>query len=254
MIDKGIIYAASMARAGNSITQPAFYKMLRGQIEMTLPVNDCAAEDNLGVVGTIEGNRVLLGNRKLMERHGIEGLPSIPSEEEFADGSCIMYLAVSGKAAMMFAIDLAVGASAERWVQEMEDESIDIHVRCSDGFITRELLANMLDISPSTIRLLPSNCDGDCKQIMSYEESISASMFCSGHLPSFSMLLIAAKRLKFVCNLGIAVQYGAMILGIVISVIMMLTGSFAQITPTIVIIYNLAFLLLTYLMQSMRKI
>ena len=79
-------------------------------------------------------------------------------------------------------------------------------------------------------------------------------MFCSGHLPSFSMLLVAAKRLKFVANMGVALQYGAMVLGIVISVIMMLTGSFAQITPTIVVIYNLAFLLLTMLIQGMKKI
>ena len=254
MIDQAIIYAASMAQAGRSVTIPAFYKMLRGKSDMILGVKGCASEDNLGVSGWIENKRVLLGSRKLMERHGVEGLPSESAEENFADGNGIMYLAVSGQAAMMFAVQLSVGPAAERWVQEMEDESIDIHVRCSDGFITRELLSQLFDISTSSIRLLPSACDGDCEQLMEYKESVSASMFCSGHLPSFSMLLVAAKRLKFVANMGVALQYGAMVLGIVISVIMMLTGSFAQITPTIVVIYNLAFLLLTMLIQGMKKI
>lgn len=254
MIDQAIIYAASMAQAGRSVTIPAFYKMLRGKSDMILGVKGCASEDNLGVSGWIENKRVLLGSRKLMERHGVEGLPSESAEENFADGNGIMYLAVSGQAAMMFAVQLSVGPAAERWVQEMEDESIDIHVRCSDGFITRELLSQLFDISASSIRLLPSACDGDCEQLMEYKESVSASMFCSGHLPSFSMLLVAAKRLKFVANMGVALQYGAMVLGIVISVIMMLTGSFAQITPTIVVIYNLAFLLLTMLIQGMKKI
>lgn len=254
MIDQAIIYAASMAQAGRSVTIPAFYKMLRGKSDMILGVKGCASEDNLGVSGWIENKRVLLGSRKLMERHGVEGLPSESAEENFADGNGIMYLAVSGQAAMMFAVQLSVGPAAERWVQEMEDESIDIHVRCSDGFITRELLSQLFGISASSIRLLPSACDGDCEQLMEYKESVSASMFCSGHLPSFSMLLVAAKRLKFVANMGVALQYGAMVLGIVISVIMMLTGSFAQITPTIVVIYNLAFLLLTMLIQGMKKI
>lgn len=254
MIDQAIIYAASMAQAGRSVTIPAFYKMLRGKSDMILGVKGCASEDNLGVSGWIENKRVLLGSRKLMERHGVEGLPSESAEENFADGNGIMYLAVSGQAAMMFAVQLSVGPAAERWVQEMEDESIDIHVRCSDGFITRELLSQLFDISASSIRLLPSACDGDCEQLMEYKEGVSASMFCSGHLPSFSMLLVAAKRLKFVANMGVALQYGAMVLGIVISVIMMLTGSFAQITPTIVVIYNLAFLLLTMLIQGMKKI
>lgn len=254
MIDQAIIYAASMAQAGRSVTIPAFYKMLRGKSDMILGVKGCASEDNLGVSGWIENKRVLLGSRKLMERHGVEGLPSESAEENFADGNGIMYLAVSGQAAMMFAVQLSVGPAAERWVQEMEDESIDIHVRCSDGFITRELLSQLFDISASSIRLLPSACDGDCEQLMEYKEGVFASMFCSGHLPSFSMLLVAAKRLKFVANMGVALQYGAMVLGIVISVIMMLTGSFAQITPTIVVIYNLAFLLLTMLIQGMKKI
>lgn len=254
MIDEGIIYAASMASAGKSVTQPAFYKMLRGREDMLLPVKGCAAEDNMGAAGWIENKRVLLGSRELMEKHGVDGLPPEGAEESFADGNGVMYLAISGRAAMMFAVSLSVGTSAERWVQELEDESVEIHVRCSDGFITRELLAQMLDISPSSIRLLPSNCDGDCERIMGYEESVSASMFCSGHLPSFSMLLIAAKRLKFVANLGVAIQYGAMVIGILISLLMMITGSFAQITTTIVIIYNLVFLLLTYLMQSMKRL
>jgi Cu+-exporting ATPase len=189
-----------------------------------------------------------------MEKHGIDGLPTADAEDSFADGNCVMYLAVSGRAAMMFAVQLSVGPAAERWVQELEDESVDIHVRCSDGFITRELLSRLFDIDASAIRLLPSNCDEDCARITDYAERLSASMFCSGHLPSFSMLLVAAKRIKFAANIGVALQYGAMILGIVISVIMMVTGSFEQITPTIAVVYNLAFLLLTHIIQSIKKI
>lgn len=254
MIDDCIIYAASLAAAGKSITQPAFYKMLRGKLDMLLPVKGCISENGLGVSGWIDSKRVLLGGRELMEKHGIDGLPTPSAEDSFAGSNRVMYLAVSGRAAMMFAVSLSVGAAAERWVQELEDESIEIHVRCSDGIITRELLAQMFDISASSIRILPSNCDADYEAVTEPADSLSASMFCSGHLPTFSMLLIAAKKVKFAANLGNAVSYGAMILGIVISIIMMLTGSFAQITPTIVLIYNLAFLLLTRLLQKMHKI
>jgi Cu+-exporting ATPase len=189
-----------------------------------------------------------------MEKHGVKGLPTADDEEAFAGGNCTMYLAIAGNAAMMFAVRLSVGAAAERWVQELEDEAMDIYVRCSDGFISRELLAQLFDISPSTVHILPSACDDDCEREMSRTESVSASMFCSGHLPSFSMLLIAAKRLKFVANLGIALQYGALILGVIVSVIMMITDSFGQVTATVVLIYNLAFLLLTVIMQSFHRL
>lgn len=254
VIDKSIIYAASLASAGKSVTQPAFYKMLKGNMELIKPVTGCVSEDNMGVSGWIDSKRVILGNRKLMEKNGVSGLPPISAEESFAGGNCVMYLAVGGAAEMMYAVQLSVGSAAERWVQELEDEAVDIHIRCSDGFLTKELIAQLFDVSVSTIKLLPAICDEDCERITGYEDSVSASMFCSGHLPSFSMLLVAAKRVKLAANLGVALQYGAMILGIVISAVMMLTGSFSQITPTIVLIYNLAFMLLTRLMQSAKKI
>ncbi len=254
MIDKAIVYAASMASAGKSVTQPAFYKMLRGNLDMLMPVKGCVSENNLGVSGWIDNKRVLLGSRELMERHQIDGLPPEEMQESFCQGGCVMYLAVSGRAAMMFDVQLSVGASARRWVQELEDEGIAIHIRSSDDFINRELLSRMFDINPGTVHLLPSGCDSDYEQITEPCEEASASMFCSGHLPTFSMMLIAAKRVKASANIGVAVQYGQFILGVVLCVIMMVMGSFSQITPTIVIIYNLAFLLITWLMQAMKRV
>ncbi len=254
MIDKAIVYAASMASAGKSVTQPAFYKMLRGNLDMLMPVKGCVSENNLGVSGWIDNKRVLLGSRELMERHQIDGLPPEEMQESFCQGGCVMYLAVSGRATMMFDVQLSVGASARRWVQELEDEGIEIHIRSSDGFINRELLSRMFDINPGTVHLLPSGCDSDYEQITDPCEEASASMFCSGHLPTFSMMLIAAKRVKASANIGVAVQYGQFILGVVLCVIMMVMGSFSQITPTIVIIYNLAFLLITWLMQAMKRV
>ncbi len=254
MIDDCILYAASMANAAKSVTCPAFYKMLRGRLDMLLEVTDCTNEGSLGVSGRINSRHMLFGSRELMERHGVDGLPTEGTEDSFADGSRVVYLAVSGRAVMMFAVTLSVGAAAERWVRELEDESVELHVRSADGFITRELIAHLFDISASTVKIIPAAYNEDYSRITAPAERLSSSMLCSGHLPTFAMLLIAAKRVKFSANLGIAVQYGAMLLGAAISAVMMVFGSFAQITPTIVIIYNLAFALITYLMQSMRRI
>ncbi|MCD8095412.1 MAG: hypothetical protein LUE12_04715 [Ruminococcus sp.] len=254
VIDKAIVYAASMANAGKSVTQPAFYKMLRGNTNMILPVKGCISESNMGVSGWIENKRVLMGSRELMIKHSIDGLPSPESEDAFAGKNSVMYLSVSGRVIMVFAVSLSVGPSAKRWVQELEDEFIEINVRSSDGFITRSLISRLFDISPSTVKLMPSSCDGDYERLTEPVESMSASLFCSGHLPTFAMMLVAAKKVKYSVNIGIAVQYGSMILGIILCIIMMVTGTFSQITPTIVTIYNLVFMLLMYLLQSIKKL
>lgn len=254
LIDECIIYAASMSAAGGSVTQPAFYKMLRGDLSMLEDVTGCECDGNLGVSGWIESKRTLLGNRSLMERHGVDGLPAEEAEGRFAGQNEVMYLAISGRAVMMFSVSINVGMATRRWVQELEDEFIELHIRCSDGFITREKLARSFDVSVNSIKLLSPMCGEDYKKITESVDEISASMFCSGHFPTFAMLLVAAKRIKFSANIGIAIQYGALVLGIGIAAIMMATGAFLQITPTVVMAYDIVFLLLTRLVQSFKRI
>ena len=77
-------------------------------------------------------------------------------------------------------------------------------------------------------------------------------MLCSGHFPSFAMLVIGAKRLKFTAELGASVMYGASILAALIALIMMLTGSFVQLTPTLVIVYNLIVMGVALLIQHIK--
>ena len=77
-------------------------------------------------------------------------------------------------------------------------------------------------------------------------------MLCSGHFPSFAMLLTGTKRLKQISTLGVAIQAGACVLGFGIALVMMLLGTFGQLTPTFIFIYNMVFLLITVFAQKQR--
>ena len=79
-------------------------------------------------------------------------------------------------------------------------------------------------------------------------------MLCSGHFQSFAMLVLSAKRLKFIAELGASVMYGATILAALIALIMMLAGSFVQLTPTLVIVYNLIVMGVALLIQHIKKL
>ena len=79
-------------------------------------------------------------------------------------------------------------------------------------------------------------------------------MLCSGHFPSFAMLVIGAKRLKFTAELGASVMYGVNDTCGAHSLIMMLAGSFVQLTPTLVIVYNLIVMGVALLIQHIKKL
>ena len=254
MIEECILMAASLACQANSILKPAFYKMLRGKTEMLYPVESYIYEDGLGLSGWIENKRVLLGTRELMENHSIEGIPTLAKEKEYAKGNTVVYLSISGVVSTLFVVRVNASLSVSRWLKKLGDEGITTVIRTVDGFINLNMLSELFDVDPSSLKLLSFRYHKDYENETEYLPRVSASMLCSGHFPSFAMLILGAKKLKFVSQLGIAMQFGATILGIILALIMMITGAFAQITPTFVFGYQALFGLFTLFIQKIKKL
>ena len=254
-VEECILMAASLACQAGSILKPTFYKMLRGKTEMLYPVESYIYEDGLGLSGWIENKRILLGTRELMQNHSIDGLPSLAKEKEYAkNGNTPIYLSISGVVSTLFVAQINPSLSVSRWLQEFEKEGITTVIRTIDGFLSIDFLAKLFDVSKSSLKLLPFRYHRDYEKETEYVPRMSSSIICSGHFPSFAMLIIGAKRLKMVSNLGIAVQFGAVVLGAVLALIMMITGAFSQITPSVVLCYNLVFVLLTLFIPKIGKI
>ncbi|WP_295208220.1 hypothetical protein [Ruminococcus sp.] len=253
-IEDCILMAASLSCQAGSILKPTFYKMLRGKTEMLYPVESYIYEDGLGLSGWIENKRVLLGTRELMENHSIDGLPSEAKEKEYVKDNVAVYLSINGIVAAIFVIQVTPNLSVTRWLQELELEGIKTVIRTVDGFLSQKFLADLFDIEEDTVKLLSFRYHKDYEEVTEYVPKQSSSMLCSGHFPSFAMLIIGAKRLKFTANLGAAIMYGATGLGAVLTLIMMLTGSFVQITPSLVLIYNLIVAAAAIAIQHIKKL
>lgn len=251
-IEDCILMSASLASQAGSILSPVFYRMLRGKTEMLYPVESYIYEDGLGLSGWIENKRVLFGSRELMENHSIDGIPTKAKEKEYSKGNTVLYLSVSGVVSMLFVVQAKASRSVSRWLRELGKNDISAVVRTVDGFITKEYLSELFDCDEDRIRLLPFRYHKDYVNETEYTPKVSSPMLCSGHFPSFAMLLIGTKRLKQIASLGVAIQAGALALGVGIAIVMTLLGTFGQLTPTFVLLYNLGFLAVTLLAQHRR--
>ena len=119
--------------------------------------------------------------------------------------------------------------------------------------MTRDYIAAIYGLKPEKIHMLRPRAEGDTSWLTAPAESLSASMFCSGDVSAFALLIAEARRVKLAANLGIAIQYGQMILGGLITVLMMLSGSFGLITPTLSIVFGLVFFAATLLVQKIKS-
>lgn len=253
-IEESILMAASLACQANSVLQPTFYNMLKGKTEMLYPVESYIFEDGLGLSGWIENKRVLLGTRELMENHSIEGLPTKAREHEYTRGYIPVYLSVGGVVTALFVIRANAGISVKKWLATLEKDEVTTVIRTVDGFISLGFLSDLFDIEPDSIKLLPFRFHEEYEHETDFTERARSSMLCSGHFPSFAMLIDGVKRLQFIANLGVTIQMAAALLGGLIALVMTIFGTFSGLSASVVILYNLIWFAVTVLSQFIKRL
>ena len=253
-LEECILMAASLTCQAGSVLKNAFYRILKGKTEMLYPVESYIYEDGLGLSGWIDNKRVLLGTRKLMENHSIDGIPPLTKEQEYGGDNTVLYLSVSGVVSTMFVVRVQPSISVTKWLQELESEGIVAVIRSVDGFLSEEFISDLFGLESGSVKLLPFRFHNEYEKETEYTDKVSSSMLCSGHFTSFAMLMVGAKRIKSAAYFGVAIQMGAIVLAAVISLASMFLGTFSQITPSVVIAYNLMFTAVSLLVLSNKKI
>ncbi|MBQ1433408.1 MAG: hypothetical protein IIZ09_09965 [Ruminococcus sp.] len=253
-LEECILMAASLTYQADSVLKNSFYKILKGKLDMLYPVESYIYEDEQGLSGWIDNKRVLLGTRRHMENHSIDGLPPVSKESEYGKGNVILYLSISGVVSTMFVVRVTPSISVTKWMQALEREGIVTVVRSVDGFISERFLERLFELDQGSLKILPFRYHKEYEAETGYTEKMSSSMMCSGHFPAFAMLITGVKRIRSASQLGIAIQVGSVALGAAICIISMVMGSFSQITPSLVVAYHVIFSLITMLMLETKKI
>lgn len=253
-LDECILLASSLVFRSDSVLKNSFYKILKGKLDMLYPVESYIYEDERGLSGWIDNKRVLLGTRQHMEDHSIDGLPPVSKEAEYGKGNVILYLSISGVICTMFVLKITPSISVTKWMQALEKEGVVTVVRNVDGFLTQEFLESLFDLDNGSIKMLPFRYHKEYENEVGFNERESSPMMCSGSFPSFAMLITGVKKIRSAAQLGIAIQVGSVALGAAICLISMLLGTFAQITPTLIIVYHLVFAGIMLAMLGSKKI
>jgi P-type Cu+ transporter len=118
---------------------------------------DFASQTGKGVVGSVDGERVAVGNQVLLTSLGIDpdGLPD-RADELRKDGQGVMLLAVDGRAAGLVAVADPIKESAIGAVQALRDERIRVVMLTGDSRTTAQAVGRKLGIDDIVAEVLPA--------------------------------------------------------------------------------------------------
>ena len=109
-----------------------------------------------GLRGVVDGHQVLLGNRVLLERAGVQpSLLATTAEELRQQGQTVMFLAVDGAVAAAFGVADPIKDTTPEAVRELHGDGIRIVMLSGDNRTTAEGVARRLNIDDVIPEVLP---------------------------------------------------------------------------------------------------
>jgi Cu+-exporting ATPase len=149
--------AASLERGSE---HPLAAAIVGGAEERSIPVIKATAFQSLsgkGVTGEVDGHRISLGNRALLEELGIDsGDLSEQAETLRANGQTVMFVIVDGRAVGMLGVADPIKATTAEAIRQLHDEGIRIVMLTGDSRTTARAVAEKLGLDEVIAEVLPN--------------------------------------------------------------------------------------------------
>lgn len=148
--------AASLERASE---HPLAEAIVRGAEDKYISLNtveDFQSVTGKGVTGTIQNQKVALGNIKLLESLNI-GVGDLPKQADTlrAEGQTVMLLAIDGKATGLIGVADPIKITTAAAIKDLHAEGVDVVMLTGDNRTTAQAVASKLDIDRVEADVLP---------------------------------------------------------------------------------------------------
>ena len=134
-----------------------------------LKVNDFEAIAGKGVVGTVSGKKVALGNKKLMEQVNATIPDEIDSKiiAEQKLGKTVSYIAIDGVVLGFISITDAIKKSSKDAIKELMRQGVEVIMLTGDNINTAKAVADELNLSSYKAGCLPEDKLKEIKKLQS---------------------------------------------------------------------------------------
>jgi len=119
-------------------------------------VSDFESRTGKGVVGTVDGSRVALGNRALLADLAVDAEAlSERAETLRGEGQTVMFVAIDDLPAGLLGVADPIKESTPRAIEKLHEEGISIVMLTGDSSTTAQAVAKQLGIDEVTAEVLP---------------------------------------------------------------------------------------------------
>lgn len=239
-IDESLLCGIAILKEAQNPIAKVFEKVV-DETDGDLPeVESVLYEDELGLVGWVNGERILVGNRELMTKYSVE-TPSIEYEDKYIQsGKQVTYVARAGRLIAMFVTHYIADSILMPELHRAEANGISILVHSTDCNITNDLICSLYNVFYRTVKVLPTGLGTVLKECKStFEETSRAYLITNGKTSAFLKAVSGSVHIKRNISLSIVIQLISVVLGVLLTATLALYAGVGALGTLEVLIYSL---------------
>ena len=239
-IDESLLCGIAILKEAQNPIANAFDSVVAETNETLPEVESVLYEDEIGLVGWINSERILVGSRTLMEKYSVE-VPNMEYEEKYtSQGRQVTYLSRAGRLVAMFVTKYTADPQLKAEMQRAETNGVSFLIRTTDYNVTNDLIANLYDLFYRSIKVLPTGLGNVLKEAEDTVEETSRSyLITNGEAASLARAVTGCVKIKHNISLSIIIQLIAVILGLLVASTLSLYAGVSVMGSLEVLIYAL---------------
>jgi Cu+-exporting ATPase len=155
--EKDIVYLTASLERGSE--HPLAAAIVKGAEEKDIALTNTESFESItgkGVIGIVDGKKVLLGNRKLLDDTDIDpGDLAEKSEAMSSDGQTVMFVAVDGKAAGLVGVADPIKETSAEAITGLHNDGVKVVMLTGDRATTARAVAKKLGLDDVVAEVLP---------------------------------------------------------------------------------------------------
>ena len=254
-IDEAILDAASVACAMNGALAPMFLDMIGGNRGLLRKVDNIVYETGMGVSAWVDQRRVLIGNRLLMQNHGIT-LPRDKYEQGMLPNAQVepIYLSNSGEVSARFLVGYAIDSELAAKLDALGARGKKLIVYTCDANLTPHKIWELYGYPENQIDILPSEFHSVFRDLSDKRETAVAEVVYNGKASAMAEAILACINARASILSATVVQMLQIILGYGLVAFMAFMGVIGDLNIINMTAYQIFWFAVIYIIQQAKQV
>ncbi len=230
-------------------------KQITNDNDNDLPrVTNMAYEAEHGVIASVEGRKVLVGDKNLLMNHQIELPPAQDINEFKSGGKRLIYVSIDSKLRFIFILNYKADKRKRAELKKLEAAGIAIIARSTDPNLTQKLISKLFGISPYSINIITDSLGEAYQELVSKEtKTVDAYLLTKGRVESIMTAVSECVTQRKTLSVIVAVQCIGVTIALVSAMLFSFTSAIGGLTAFMIMTYQIIWLFISLVITKIKK-